>query len=146
MGELVVGKMVLAERKGGFAEAEVVGQSKKKQGQCVVRFESDGKCIAKSLSSIKEVSAPSNTIAESSVGNMGVQQLQSAAEPVPVPSSSTPPTSGLSTGMQVEAERKGGFAVAEAVGQSKKKEGQWVVRFESDGKCIAKTTEQIRQF
>ena len=87
--------------------------------------------------------APGDGAVEEAHRNLPV--AQQAPEPEPEPRRTEQDTV-LAAGMQVEAERKGSFEAAEVVGQSKKKEGQWVLRFASDGKCIAKTPEQIRQF
>jgi ATP-dependent helicase YprA (DUF1998 family) len=51
----------------------------------------------------------------------------------------------LAAGLQVDAARQDDFEKAEVIGLSKKKEGQWVVKFETDGKRFARLPEQIRQ-
>merc|ERR1711939_841024 len=105
----------MGERKGNFEAAEVVGQSKKKEGQWVLRFASDGKCIAKMPEQIRLVDAAA------------VSEIKVAAVAVAVagkPTSSTS-TIELVAGKTILAERKGGFELAEVVGPSRKKEGQW---------------------
>merc|ERR1711865_290624 len=79
---------------------------------------------------VSSVSVAATSIAATSVA---AEQSQAA-----------PAVFELKAGMQVNAERKGGYEQAEVVAPSQKKAGQWVVRFESDGKCIAKSPEQMK--
>jgi hypothetical protein len=51
---------------------------------------------------------------------------------------------GFKPGMQVLAERKGAMVPGEVVSKSKKKEGHWAIRFESDGKLFPRPVDQIQ--
>jgi nucleolin len=149
--QLVSGADVFALRDGEYEPATVQGPSKKKEGQFALKFE-DGKLLTKPLDEIK-ISADPNAAADEddAADDDNMDDAADAADADGDDASDSDEgvdavdatEADMVKGASVFAERNGEFEPATVNGPSKKP-GKFAVKFESDGKVLPKSLEDIK--
>ena len=144
-GDIAVGMSVLIERKGAAELAEVVKPSKK-EGMWACRF-GDGKLLPKKADKMRR--APQNNDDDDDDNDADAADAEaSAAVEAGLENGDEASIEeddrliSFEKGTVVIAERNGGFEDGVIVGKSKK-EGQWKVKFDADGKVFARESDRM---